>query len=194
MMRYELDGRVFFVFPDVYEPADDSFLLAKYAPLAQGRVLDVGTGTGIQALSSRAREGVGIDINPAAVGNAAFNAEANGRFAFDFFESDLFANVDGKFDAILFNPPYLPTSGEDVTPGILDRAWNGGEDGRAVIDRFLADFPDYLAARGMLLMLHSSLAGTKQTMNKLAKLGMRVRILGEKNVGFETLSVLCARR
>ncbi len=57
---------------DIYEPAEDSYLLQEVVrEEVHGRVLDVGTGSGIQALSaaksSRVREVVAVDINPDAV-------------------------------------------------------------------------------------------------------------------------------
>ncbi len=196
-MSLSLNGLRLSIFPDVYEPAEDSLLLAKHSPLACGKVLDMGTGCGIQALaaakSGNATNVIGADISARAVENAEQNANINGARC-DFLVSDLFENVRGTFDAIILNPPYLPTSRDEITRAPLDLAWNGGEDGRRIIDRFLDSFPSHLAREGKLLLLHSSLADTMKTMRLLAQKNFHSRILEEMNVGFETLSVIEAAR
>ncbi|MEW6328848.1 MAG: HemK2/MTQ2 family protein methyltransferase [Candidatus Micrarchaeota archaeon] len=192
-----LNGIRLSVFPDVYEPAEDSLLLAKYSSRARGRILDMGTGCGIQALaaakSGSATDITGADISARAVENAEQNANSNGARC-DFLVSDLFEKISGTFDTIIFNPPYLPTSRDELTCAPLDLAWNGGEDGRRVIDRFLDSFPPSLAREGKLFLLHSSLADTEKTIRLLAQKNFRARILEEMNVGFETLSVIEAMR
>jgi predicted glycoside hydrolase/deacetylase ChbG (UPF0249 family)/SAM-dependent methyltransferase len=71
------------------------------------RGLDVGTGTGIVAicLAKAGREVVATDISTAAVKNALANAQRNGVM-FPCYQSDLLASVEGRFDLIVFNPPY----------------------------------------------------------------------------------------
>ncbi len=186
----------FVVFRDVYEPDEDSFLLAKHSKKASGRVLDVGTGCGIQAITCSGREVVGVDINLHAVENARFNAQKSNKPNCIFFESSLFERVDGKFDFILFNPPYLPTSKTDKTRNRqLDKAWNAGVDGRLVINRFLNEFEDFLKPHGRLLLLHSSYAGTNKTIHVLERKGFFVRVLEQQSFPFfEELSVLEAMR
>ncbi|MDD5111936.1 MAG: methyltransferase, partial [Candidatus Altiarchaeota archaeon] len=117
---------------DVYEPAEDSFLLADAIVVNAGeRVLDMGTGTGILALlaSANASRVLGIDINPSAVTLAQKNAKQNNITNAEFRFGDLFSGVDGKFDVIIFNPPYLPLEEE----GLLARAWSGGKNGIEVL-------------------------------------------------------------
>ncbi|MGI8723374.1 MAG: methyltransferase [Geodermatophilaceae bacterium] len=73
------------------------------------RVLDMGTGSGVNAIlaASTARDIVAVDINPLAVEAARGNAERNGcPDRIDFRESDVFSNVDGTFDLIVFDPPF----------------------------------------------------------------------------------------
>jgi len=196
-MSVFFNGICFSVFPEVYEPAEDSLLLARYSALARGSVLDVGTGCGIQAIiaakSAKVSEVVGADINARAIENAEENASANGARC-NFSVSDLFERIHGNFDTIIFNPPYLPTLAEEITRAPLDFAWNGGENGRKVIDAFLRSFPAHLARDGKLLLLHSSLADTQKTIEILSEKKFRARILEEKNIGFEKLSVIEAAR
>jgi len=73
------------------------------------RVLDMGTGCGVNAIlaATTAREVVAVDINPLAVEAARRNAERNGLLdRIDVRESDVFSNVDGVFDLIVFDPPF----------------------------------------------------------------------------------------
>src|SRR5688572_1847828 len=73
------------------------------------RVLDMGTGTGINAIlaASKAREVIGVDVNPYAVEAARRNAARNGVTSnTSFAQSDLFEHVSGEFDVVIFDPPF----------------------------------------------------------------------------------------
>jgi release factor glutamine methyltransferase len=187
---------VLYVHPEVYEPAEDSFALAKRVPaLAGGNVLDVGTGSGLLALVAKSEDSdvTGVDVSEVAVENAKFNASQNGLDC-KFMVSDLFSNVDGDFDLIIFNPPYLPTGEGEEVKGSLDKAWNGGEGGREVIDRFLDNFQFFLKPDGALLTLASSLSGVEQTLARLRKHGFDPKVVEEVKMFHETLSVIVAKR
>ena len=183
---------------EVYEPREDSFMLADYVKGSKGRVLDVGTGCGIQAvLASKSADYVlGIDINEKAVELAERNAKSNGCKNCEFKKSDLFENIgvgknkNVKFDVIIFNPPYLPTNEEDKIKGELNKALSGGKDGREVIDRFIKEVKKYLNKGGKILMVDSSLDTTKKTIDMLEEKGFKVRILETKKMFFEELSVI----
>ena len=178
---------------DVYPPAEDSFLLAG-AACREGDVLEVGCGCGIVSLSWAAKNNVtGVDINPSAVKASMENASRNGVEA-SFRESDLFSNVSGKFDAILFNPPYLPTSGEEKLEGNLNKAYDGGKDGRETLERFLSEFFDYLKEGGKLYLIQSSLNNTESTVARLRHLGFEVEEIGRHEFFFEKLVLLKASR
>ena len=79
------------------------------------RILDLGTGTGCVLLAllmnSPTARGVGVDIAPLAIEQAQDNAAQLGllnRAA--FIRSDWYTNVDGVFDIIVSNPPYIPSA------------------------------------------------------------------------------------
>lgn len=185
---------VFEVLPGVYEPAEDSFLLAGQVADLEGDLLDVGTGCGIQSIVARKAKATGIDINEKAVENAGKNAKKNNSGA-RFLVSDLFENVSGKFDFIIFNPPYLPTSPEERLPGAENLAFDGGESGRELVDRFLEEFVGFLKDGGELLLLQSSLSDKGETAEKLREMGFVSEKLAGRHVGlFEELSVLRAWR
>ena len=88
----------------IYEPSDDSFLLQKYVKkYASGKVLDIGTGSGIQTLTAleNTKYVLASDINLEAVKKVR-------TLGINVIKSDLFSSIKGKFDLIIFNPPYLP--------------------------------------------------------------------------------------
>lgn len=178
---------------DVYPPAEDSFLLAG-ASCEAGDVLEVGCGSGIVSLSWAGKNNVlGVDINPSAVKTSITNASRNGIKA-SFIESDLFSNVPGKFDAILFNPPYLPTSDEEKLEGNINRAFDGGKDGRETLERFLSEFSGHLKAGGTLYLIQSSLNDIDSTLSRLRALGFTVETIGKHEFFFERLVLLKASR
>ncbi len=138
----------------VYSPSDDTYLLLEYVTVREGeRVLEMGCGTGLIALHC-AKAGAIVtaaDINPKAVDCVRANAKLNG-LEIEVVHSDLFLDVEGGFDLIVFNPPYLP----DEIKGDMERSWAGGEDGVRVLDRFLRDAPNHLAKGGQILVLLST--------------------------------------
>jgi len=137
----------------VYPPREDTFLLLDCVSEVEGKgVLEIGCGTGIIALhcALAGAEVTAVDINPYAVSCAKENAERNG-LEVKVVHSDLFLDVEGRFDLIVFNPPYLP--GDDK--GDIERSWAGGEEGVQVLERFLTEAPEHLAKGGEMLVLLS---------------------------------------
>jgi release factor glutamine methyltransferase len=86
---------------------------------------------------------------------------------------DLFAAVPGeRFDAIVSNPPYVPTPSDELPARGPARAWDAGRDGRALLDRICARAPEHLEPGGVLLVVHSSLLGYERTAGLLADGGL----------------------
>jgi release factor glutamine methyltransferase len=146
--------------------------------LARGaRVLDVCTGSGVLAITAAqcGARATAIDISHRAVLCARLNARLNGVHV-RALRSDLLAAVSGEqFDAIVSNPPYLP--GDAGLPkGGSARAWEGGHDGRALLDRLCAQAPRHLAPGGVLLIVHSSLCGTDVTLARLRDGGLQAEV------------------
>jgi carbamoyltransferase len=111
------------------------------------RLLDLCTGSGIQALSGSryATEAVGVDLNPRAVRFARFNAQLNGITNVRFLLGDLYAPVqDETFDVILANPPFVPSPHNDL------RYRDGGRTGEAVLARIISEADPYLSPGGQL--------------------------------------------
>ncbi|MBO8175127.1 MAG: methyltransferase [Thermococcus sp.] len=181
--------------PQVYEPAEDTFLLAEHLKVRKGDIaLDVGTGTGIIALlmAKKAKFVLGVDINPIAVELARENARINGIKNVEFRVSDLFENVEGKFDTITFNPPYLPGEAEELKEPI-DLALIGGKQGREVLNKFISQVRDYLRPNGMVQVVQSSITGVEDTIEKFIKLGFSVEITAKERYFFEEIVVITAK-
>ena len=139
----------------LYEPREDSFLLSGVVKrFCRGKVLDMGTGTGIQTQaalkSGKATESTAVDVNPECRESVK---KISGSIR--FVCSDLFKKLPlKKFDTIIFNPPYLPQD-----KGISDPTIYGGRKGHELIERFLEGCNPYLAENGIILLLFSSLTG-----------------------------------
>lgn len=178
----------------VYAPAEDTFLLADSLLVKEGDdVLEIGTGTGLVALfaSKKASKVVATDINPYALECARANTLLNGVKNMEIRKGDLFQPVLGeKFDLILFNTPYLPTAEDEIIGDELDAAWDGGEDGRQVIDLFLNEVKNHLKDTGIVQLVQSSLSDNKKTCQKLENQGFRVEITAREKFFFEEIVVI----
>lgn len=195
-MYYE--GKAFRVDPGVYEPAEDTFLLADNLDARPGEhALELGTGCGLLAILA-AKIGSKVtatDINPAALGCARANAIAYGVIdRIDFRLGNLFKPVADKFfDLVIFNPPYLPVRPEEALGGAPDRAWEAGSNGRAIIDPFLEELPNHLVKGGRALFVQSSLSDIAKTINVLQTHGFQVEVTSRK-LPFEDIFLLCTTK
>ncbi len=194
--RIFFDDLVLFVDENVYEPAEDSFLLADNLEVEEDDlVLDLGTGCGLLGLVA-AKKGasvVAVDINPYALRCAMKNAAANDtQTNLTFIQGDLFKPFREtlKFDVILFNAPYLPTENSGDT-SLLEKAWSGGKSGREVIERFALEAPTYLNPQGKILLLQSTLSDIGGTMSDFAERSMQAKVIAEQALPFfETIVLL----
>ncbi|HEY9206130.1 MAG TPA: HemK2/MTQ2 family protein methyltransferase [Candidatus Methanoperedens sp.] len=179
--------------PQVYEPSEDSFLLADAAlseVKGSERILEVGCGSGIIAAVIKTHTEckiIGIDINPHAVKCTKENG-------LEVIRGDLLGCIKGKFDIIVFNPPYLPTREEERTKDWINVALDGGFDGRRLIQRFLEQAGNCLVENGRILMVLSSLTGIDEVKSEMESMGYYVRIKRTERFMFEQLSVILAQK
>ena len=153
----------FEVTPDTLDPRPETetlVALALEAPFT--RLLDLGTGTGVIALSLLAERpaatGVATDLSEAALAVAARNAAALGLAdRVRLVRSDWFGAVEGAFDLIVSNPPYI-TAAEmaDLAPEVRDwephLALTPGGDGLSAYRAIAAAAPAHMAPGGRLLV------------------------------------------
>ncbi|MBI2575220.1 methyltransferase [Candidatus Woesearchaeota archaeon] len=171
----------------VYEPREDSFLLLEAVnELASGKVLDMGTGSGLLAIvaakSRRVKSVTATDVNKAALKVAATKAKEAG-LKIIFVLRNLFQKVPNqKFDTIIFNPPYLPQD-----KGIRDKAVYGGKKGYETIEAFLNSSSRYLSESGRILLLFSSLTKKRKVDEIISGNCYDYEIFAEKPLFFETL-------
>jgi len=172
----------------VYEPAEDTNLLLKMA-LEEVRpsdcVLEIGCGRGVISakLAPLAKRLIATDVNPHAVRMAH-------KLGIETVEVDLFRGIKGRFDLILFNPPYLPTTEEDRIEGWLNFAFDGGATGRDTINLFLEGLSDHLSPKGRALLLISSLSGLREVNDKAQKESLKVQVVAKEKYFFEELMVI----
>jgi release factor glutamine methyltransferase len=172
--------------PGVFRPISDSWLLAD-ALAAQGldastAVLDLCTGSGAIAVSA-ARAGAGrvvaADLSRRAVATAQLNAIINGVGArVRARRTSLYDAIDGRFDFIISNPPYVPGRDPGDARGV-SRAWHAGPDGRALLDPLIAGAPAHLEPGGMLLVVHSEVNGIPETEDAMRAAGLQPSIVAE---------------
>ena len=97
-----------------------------------------------------------------------------------------------KFDVILFNTPYLPTEEGEVLDDTLNYAFDGGLNGRKVIDLFLNEVGNHLNDGGIVQLIQSSLSGNDETLEKLDKLGFIAEIAQSEHFFFEDITLINA--
>jgi len=163
----EFRGRVFQVSPDVLIPRPETEVLIELAleklrGLEAPKVLDLGTGSGIVAISLAleypSAEVVAVDLSKAAISVACNNAGRLGANV-DFRQGDWFTPVAGEtFDLIVSNPPYVAAGDPhlmlDGLPFEPQLAITDGADGLACIRHIVNTAPTSLNEGGWLLFEH----------------------------------------
>mgnify|MGYP001567578073 CR=1 FL=1 len=165
----------------IYDPQEDSFLLAKYVDrFAKGKILDLGTGSGIQSKIAlrHTKDVLAVDIDKEAV-NYVKKKKIKAKI------SDLFSKVNEKFDLIIFNPPYLPE--EELEDKESKKITTGGKYGHEILERFFSQVNKHLNKDGRILIVFSSLTNKEKIDKIIKKNNFKFKILEQNKVFFETL-------
>ena len=147
--------------PEIYSPEEDSYLLLDTIKRDVPKILkknpnlkflEIGPGLGIllQGVSD-------IGVKKENIFSADKNRKAVShcvKLGFNCRHSDLFKNIKGKFDLIVFNPPYLPLNKDEPKDSRISTT--GGKDGSEIINKFLIQAKKHLTKDGKILLLTSS--------------------------------------
>lgn len=131
----------------VFSTSTDSELLAETVKISLSEnFLEIGCGTGIVSivLAKRAHSGVGTDINDLAIENSRYNAKRHNITNVEFFRSNVFESVRGKFDVIACNPPYTK---HEVSDDIDRMFWDPNDEMKR---KFFKEIGNYLKNRGRI--------------------------------------------
>ncbi|CDR95327.1 hypothetical protein, conserved [Babesia bigemina] len=151
---------------------------------------------------------IAVDINPFANAATMQTLNSNGvAEKADAVGMDMFASLNCRasrkmVDVVMFNPPYVPSDGDETANECLDMAWNGGAMGREVTDRFIGSVKVRLlhlrnadtCNAGILIAQRNSLVEKRNDVNSvlqfIEKQGFDAQVIITKKLLGETLSVI----
>lgn len=162
--RKEFYGLPLQVDARVLDPRSDTETLVDWAleiivPLASPRVVDLGTGSGAIALALQSQRADAQVLAVDASADALAVAQANGKrlgLPMQFQQSNWLAGVEGQFDAIVSNPPYIASADPHLAALAHEplQALASGTDGLDDIRTIVAQAPTHLRPGGWLLLEH----------------------------------------
>jgi release factor glutamine methyltransferase len=174
----------------IYQPAEDSYLMTRILKIQipdllvknpDLKFLEIGAGSGIHLETAHSsgikKENIfSSDINMNAVTHCS-------SLGYSCIYSDLFDNINGKYDLIVFNPPYLPEDSRESPESRISTT--GGSKGIEIIIRFLKNAKNYLEEDGRIFLITSSLAEEIDFM----ELGYKAVEVGCEKMFFERLCI-----
>ncbi|MDP8238619.1 MAG: class I SAM-dependent methyltransferase [Candidatus Hatepunaea meridiana] len=123
-------------------------------------LLDIGTGyVGVLAIFAKlhieCKEVHAVDYIPEIISSAKRNGDSL-KLDIKFYYSNLFDNINERFDMIVFNAPYIDIENTQskfiIRDKISERRFSGGKGGGETITRFLEYAPTYLTKEGVVVL------------------------------------------
>ncbi len=192
MTEYTYDSLKYTVHPDVYKPAEDTFLLARTLEQGQtpGNILEIGTGCGLLSLIAARKRScvIATDINPHAVFTAQQNARKNSLDTnIEVIRCDLAAVLPRRpiFDHIIFNPPYLPV--EETGKDWLSRSWAGGSTGIEFAEHLIDETATMLKPKGDFTFIVSGEDSIRRMQSFVESKKMRLCVKDSASFFFEKI-------
>jgi len=176
----------------MYKPREDSLFfsdqLKKYFRNKKLnkkiKALDLGAGSGILAetlIELGIKNIIASDIDKEAINFLR-------KKKIKSIKSDLFEKINGKFDLIVFNPPYLPENKYDKKKDVT-----GGKRGDETVLNFIKQVRNHLTKDGEVILLLSSLTPRKRIMREIKNRNLKIEKLAEKKFFFEKLELFVLR-
>ncbi|KAI9632133.1 S-adenosyl-L-methionine-dependent methyltransferase, partial [Dioszegia hungarica] len=193
----------------VYEPAaEDSFILLDaleqdvdiFRDHPPSICVEIGSGSGVvstflaQLLSEPAVH-IATDINRYACLATAKTGTIN-NVNLEVIQSNLVDSfrLDGKIDILMFNPPYVPTSSEELASTQALRgiggAWAGGETGMSITDEVIKSLQRLLAPGGRFYLVAVEQNRPLDIVEQLKDLGLDAEVVLRRRAGRELLYII----
>uniref|UniRef100_A0A7M4F5E1 Methyltransferase HEMK2 n=1 Tax=Crocodylus porosus TaxID=8502 RepID=A0A7M4F5E1_CROPO len=186
-------------FRDVYEPAEDTYLLLDALELDAVEIcLEVGSGSGVVSTFLASIVGpkalyICTDINPTAafctMETALLNKVHIQPIITDLV-TGLVPRLNGKVDILLFNPPYVVTPSEEAESHGIEAAWAGGKNGREVMNRLFPLVADLLSTGGLFYLVTIKENNPDEILEIMKQCGLRGTKVLSRQAGREMLTIL----
>lgn len=179
----------------VYRPQHDSWLLVealeRSGAVAGRTVVDLCAGSGVVAIAAAnlgASAVAALDISPSAIRCTRANALAAQVDVDARLGSWTQALEDDPFDIVVCNPPYVPVA-PDTSTGVVvstdpTASWNGGSDGRLVLDPLCRSAAAILADGGSLFLVQSEFSDVEQSVRLLRESGLDADVFAVQRIPF----------